>query len=395
MSRIRNWLDDRFPFTELLERHVTKYPTPKNLNSWWNFGSLLMFFLGLQIVTGIFMTMYYRPDPQLAFNSVNYLVTQVNFGWLMRSLHQIGASFFFILLYLHMARGIYYGSYKSPRELLWWIGVLILMVSMAQSTTGYILPWGQLSYWAATVVTNFLSAIPLVGNELVVYIRGDYAVGGSLLGRFFTLHVAVLPIGILGLLALVHITALHKVGSNNPEGIDVDKSRDTVPFHPYYTSKDFFFGSLVLGLFLFFVFFQPDFFNEPINSEPANSFKTPQNITPEWYFLPFFAIIKSVPDKLVGLVATLGATIILFFLPYFDRSDIRSARYRPLKKVLTFIFFINFLVLGYVGYLKPFGTPLIIGRICTVLYYAYFVSLLFIGNVEKTVPLPERISRVN
>jgi len=388
MSALREWIDRRFPLMEFIEKHITKYPTPKNLNLWWNFGSLAGVFLMVQIITGIWLTMYYKPDTKLAFDSIQHIMRDVNYGWLIRYLHAIGPTGFFFAVYMHMARALYYGSYKSPRELIWWIGLAIYLSLMAQTFMGYLLPWGQMSYWGATVITDLFSAIPFVGSDLVVWLRGDFAVGDPTLGRFFSLHTTLMPIGIIGGLVAMHLTALHRVGSNNPAGIELDKKGPAaIPFAPYYITKDLLFISLILTLYLYVVFFQPDIFLEPINSEPANSLVTPIDIVPEWYFLPFYAILRSIPQKLGGVVAMFAAIFILAFLPYLDRSPVRSSRYRPVKKVLTWLFFLNILILGYLG-MQPPGTMLLIGRAATSYYFIYFILLPLIPAFEKVKPLP-------
>lgn len=389
---IRGWIDQRFPLTEFIERHITKYPTPKNLNYWWNFGSLAGAFFVVQVITGIWLTMYYKPSTELAFDSVQHIMRNVNYGWLIRYLHAIGPTGFFFAVYIHMARGIYYGSYKKPRELIWWIGLAIYLSLMAEAFMGYLLPWGQMSYWGATVITNLFSAIPVVGSKFVIWLRGDFAVGDPTLGRFFSLHTTFIPLGIIGLFIVFHLTALHRVGSNNPTGIDLDKKGPAViPFSPYYITKDLWFISLIFTIYLYFVFFKPDFFLEPINNEPANRFATPLEIVPEWYFLPFYAILRSIPSKLGGVMAMGSAILILAFLPYLDRSPVRSARYRPIKKVLTWLFFLNFLILGYVGAHPPLGAMVTIGRIATFYYFLYFLLLLIIPSFEKTRPLPKEV----
>ncbi len=389
---LREWIDERFPLTEFIERHITKYPTPKNLNYWWNFGSLAGAFFAVQVITGIWLAMYYKPSTELAFDSVQHIMRDVNYGWLIRYLHAIGPTGFFFAVYIHMARGIYYGSYKSPRELIWWIGLAIYLALMAEAFMGYLLPWGQMSFWGATVITNLFSAIPVIGSKFVIWLRGDFAVGDPTLGRFFSFHTTFIPLGIIGLLLVFHLTALHRVGSNNPAGIDLDKKGPAVvPFSPYYVTKDLWFISLIFTVYLYFVFFKPDFFLEPINNEPANPFATPLEIVPEWYFLPFYAILRSIPSKLGGVVAMGGAIFILAFLPYLDRSPVRSARYRPIKRVLTWLFFLNFLVLGYVGAHPPFGVMVLIGRIATFYYFLYFLLLLIIPAFEKTRPLPKEV----
>jgi ubiquinol-cytochrome c reductase cytochrome b/c1 subunit len=390
VSAVRGWIDRRFPLTEFIQKHITGYPTPKNLNYWWNFGSLAGTFLVIQILTGIWLTMYYKPDTRFAFDSVQHIMRDVSYGWLIRYLHALGPTGFFFAVYVHMARGLYYGSYKSPRELLWWIGVAIYLALMAEAFMGYLLPWGQMSYWGATVITNLFSAIPVVGSGFVQWLRGDFAVGDATLGRFFSFHTTLIPIGVIGLLVILHLTALHRVGSNNPTGIELDKKGPAViPFSPYFIVKDLWFISFILTIFLFFVFFNPDLFLEPINYEPANALTTPSHMQTEWYYLPFYAIVKSIPNKLGGVIAMFGAILILAFLPYLDRSPVMSARYRPIKKVLTWLFFLNFFILGYVGRSLPIGAILWIGRAATVYYFLYFMLLPLIPAFERVKPMPQ------
>lgn len=395
VSNIIEWIDKRFPLTDFIEKHITKYPTPKNLNYWWNFGSLAGAFFAIQVVTGIFLAMYYKPDAQLAFDSVEHIMRDVNYGWLIRYLHAIGPTGIFFAIYVHMGRGLYYGSYRGPRELIWWIGLVIFLSFMAESFMGYLLPWGQMSFWGATVITNLFSAVPVIGSDLAIWLRGDFAVGDATLTRFFSLHTTLIPMGVIGFLLLMHLTALHKAGSNNPDGIDLDKKGPAmVPFAPYYITKDFWFIALFFTIFLYFVFFQPDFFLEPINNEPANPLKTPLHIVPEWYFLPFYAVLRSIPNKLGGVIAMNAAIIIMAFLPYLDRSAVRSARYRPVKKILTWIFFINFIILGYVGMNPPddisfVGIKMVnLGRILTTYYFLYFIIMPLWSKIEPTRPLP-------
>ncbi len=390
MSGAREWMDRRFPLTEFLERHITNYPTPKNLNYWWNFGSVAGIFFVIQVITGVWLTMYYKPETRLAFDSVEHIMRDVNYGWLIRYLHALGPTGFFFALYLHMGRGLYYGSYQSPRELLWWTGLIIFLALMAEAFMGYLLPWGQMSYWAATVITNLFSAIPFFGPDFVIWLRGDFAVGDATLGRFFSLHTTLLPLGVIGLVVVLHLTALHRVGSGNPTGLELDKKGPAViPFSPYFITKDLWFISLVLTCYLFFVFFQPDLFLEPLNYEPADPFVTPHHMVTEWYFLPFYAILRSIPHKLGGVLAMFGSILILAFLPYLDRSALRSARYRPVKRVLTWLFFLNFAVLGYVGLNQPFGTILLLGRISTAYYFLYFLVLPLLPARERVKPLPK------
>ncbi len=390
MAILKEWIDQRFPVTEFIEKHITNYPTPKNLNYWWNFGSLAGVFFAVQVITGVWLAMYYKPDASLAFDSIEHIMRDVNYGWLIRYAHATGATGFFFAIYLHMAKGLYYGSYKSPRELTWWIGLAIFLALMAQAFMGYLLPWGQMSYWGATVITNLFSAIPILGPKLVIWLRGDFAVGDATLGRFFAFHTTLIPIAIIGGLVLLHLTALHRVGSNNPKGIELDKKGSAVvPFSPYYITKDLWFISLIFTVFLFFVFYKADIFLEPANSEPANPLSTPLNLVPEWYYLPFFAMLRSVPSKIGGVIVMNASIFILAFLPYLDRSPVRSTRYRPIKKVLIWLFFINFIVLGYIGLQPPVGSVLLIGRMATTYYFLYFILLLIIPAFEKTKPLPE------
>lgn len=398
MSRVLEWIDKRFPLSEFVEKHVTGYPTPKNLNYLWNFGSLAGAFFAVQVLTGIWLTMYYKPDTDLAFDSIQHIMRDVNYGWLIRYVHAIGPTGVFFAIYVHMSRALYYGSYQRPRELLWWIGLVIYLSFMAEAFMGYLLPWGQMSFWGATVITNLFSAIPVVGEAFTVWLRGDFAVGDATLTRFFSLHTTLLPIGVIGLLIVLHLTALHRVGSNNPEGVDLDKKGpNVIPFSPYFITKDLWFIALVFTVFLYFVFFQPDFFLEPVNNEPANPLKTPLEITPEWYFLPFYAVLRSIPDKLGGVVAMGSSILILAFLPYLDRSKIRSARYRPVKKVLTWVFYLDFILLGYVGmhppdYISFAGMRMVwLGRILTTYYFLYFITMPLVSYYEPK-RLPEELS---
>ncbi len=394
-SRILDWINERFPLSEFLEKHVTGYPTPKNLNYFWNFGSLAGAFFAVQVLTGIWLSMYYKPDAELAFGSVQHIMRDVHYGWLIRYIHAIGPTGIFFAIYVHMARGLYYGSYKKPRELIWWIGLVIFLSFMAEAFMGYLLPWGQMSFWGATVITNLFGAIPVIGPGLTIWIRGDFAVGDATLTRFYSLHTTFIPIAVIGFLIIMHLTALHRVGSNNPAGVDLNKKGpNMVPFHPYYTTKDLWFISLVFTIFLYFVFFKPDFFLEPVNNEPSNPLRTPLHIVPEWYFLPFYAILRSIPSKLGGVVAMNSAIFILAFMPYLDRCNVRSAAFRPLKKILTWIFFLNFIILGYVGMHPPDDISFVgmrmvnLGRIATTLYFLYFLTMPFISKVEPVRELP-------
>jgi ubiquinol-cytochrome c reductase cytochrome b subunit len=395
-SKIIQWIDERFPLTDFTEKHLTGYPTPKNINYLWNSGSVAGVFFVIQIVTGVWLAMYYKADTQLAFGSIEHIMRDVHYGWLIRHLHAVCPTVIFFAIYIHIGRGMYYGSYKSPRELIWWIGILIYLAFMAESFMGYLLPWGQLSLWGAIVITNLFSAIPIIGEEFTVWLRGDFSVGDATLVRFYAFHTTLMPIAIIGLLLVLHITALHKVGSNNPDGVDLDKKGpNVIPFSPYFVTKDLWFISLVFMVFFYFVFFQPDFFVEPVNSEEANPLKTPLHIVPEWYFLPFYAILRAIPSKLGGVVAMFGSILILFFLPYLDRSKIRSAKYRPVQRVLTWIFFLNFVLLGYVGLyppqaISPIGIEMVnLGRVGTAYYFLYFFTMPLVSSIEPTRKLPE------
>src|SRR5437868_5187509 len=322
------WFEARLPIGGLIHSSFVAYPTPKNLNTWWTFGAILSFMLGAQIVTGIVLTMHYTPHVDMAFNSVEHIMRDVNYGWLLRYLHSNGASMFFIAVYIHMFRGLYYGSYKEPREVLWILGVIIYLLMMATGFLGYTLPWGQMSFWGATVITNFFSAIPIVGESITQWLWGSFAVDNSTLQRFFSLHY-LLPFVIAGVVVL-HIWALHVPGNNNPLGIDVKGPQDTVPFHPYYTMKDGFALTVFVLLFAVLVFFAPSLLGNPDNFIPANRLVTPMHIVPEWYYLPFYAILRSVPSKLLGVILLFGGILVWAFLPWLDTSYVRSARFRPI-----------------------------------------------------------------
>jgi len=395
-SKMIGWIDRRFPLSEFVEKHLTRYPTPKNLNYFWNFGALAGAFFVLQVVTGIWLTMYYKADVNLAFDSMEHIMRDVQYGWLIRYLHAIGPTGIFFAIYMHMARGIYYGSYKTPRELIWLIGVVILLAFMAAAFMGYLLPWGQMSYWGATVITNLFSAIPVIGPELAIWIRGDFAVGDATLTRFFSLHTTLLPLGVIGLLLVLHLTALHRVGSSNPTGVDFDKKgKNVIPFAPYFVTKDLWFISFIFTIFFYFVFFQPDFFLEPLNNERANPLQTPLHIVPEWYFLPFYAILRSIPHKFLGVLAMGGAIFILFFLPWLDRCRVRSASYRPVKRIMTWLFFIDFVLLGYVGLYPPdaisfMGIKMVLlGQLLTAYYFLYFLLMPIWSRIEPVREPPK------
>jgi len=385
------WIDHRLPIFSFLNHEATEYPTPKNLNYFWNFGSLAGISLVIMIITGIVLSMNYTAHVDYAFDSVERIMRDVNHGWLLRYIHMNGASFFFIVVFIHIFRGLYYGSYKAPRELLWMLGVVILLLMMATAFMGYVLPWGQMSFWGATVITNLFSAIPFAGEGIVTWLWGGFSVDNPTLNRFFSLHY-LLPFVIVGVVIL-HLVALHRFGSNNPLGIDTRGPQDTIPFHPYYTIKDFFGLSVFLTFFAAAVFFFPNFMGHPDNYIPANALQTPAHIVPEWYFLPFYAILRAVPDKLGGVLAMFGAIAVLFILPWLDRSPVRSGRFRPIFKIFFWVFFADCLVLGYIGAMPAEGIYVVIGRVATVWYFLHFLLILPILSVAETPrPLPQSIS---
>ena len=390
-SKLGQWFDSRLPLLTLAH-HINDYPTPKNLNYWWTFGGILTFFLIIQIITGIVLAMHYVAHADLAFGSVEHIMRDVNYGWLIRYLHANGSSMFFLAVYIHIFRALFYGSYKAPREMIWIIGMFIYLLMMATAFMGYVLPWGQMSFWAATVITNLFSAIPLVGESITSWLWGGYAVGSPTLTRFYSLHY-LMPFLIFGLVIL-HIWALHIPGNNNPVGIDIKKpSKETVPFHPYIVIKDFYALLIFLIIFSGFVFFVPNVLGHPDNYIEANPMVTPSHIVPEWYLLPFYAILRSVPDKLGGVVVMFAAVFILMFLPWLDTSKVRSAVFRPLYKVFFWILVIDVIVLGYIGANPPEGMYLIIGRIATIYYFVHFILIMpLLGFKEKTNPLPMSIS---
>ena len=390
-SKLGQWFDSRLPLLTLAH-HINDYPTPKNLNYWWTFGGILTFFLIIQIITGLVLAMHYVAHADLAFGSVEHIMRNVNYGWLIRYLHANGSSMFFLAVYIHIFRALFYGSYKAPREMIWIIGMFIYLLMMATAFMGYVLPWGQMSFWAATVITNLFSAIPLVGESITSWLWGGYAVGSPTLTRFFSLHY-LMPFLIFGLVIL-HIWALHIPGNNNPVGIDIRKpSKETVPFHPYIVIKDFYALLIFLIIFSGFVFFVPNVLGHPDNYIEANPMVTPSHIVPEWYLLPFYAILRSVPDKLGGVVVMFAAVFILMFLPWLDTSKVRSAVFRPLYKVFFWILVIDVIVLGYIGANPPEGMYLIIGRIATIYYFVHFILIMpLLGFKEKTNPLPMSIS---
>ena len=390
-SKFGKWFNDRLPLLSLAS-HLTDYPTPKNLNYWWTFGGILTFCLITQIVTGLTLAMHYIAHADMAFESVEHIMRDVNYGWLIRYIHANGASMFFLAVYIHIFRSLFYGSYKSPREIIWIIGIIIYLLMMAAAFMGYVLPWGQMSFWGATVITNLFSAIPLVGEGIVTWLWGGYSVDNPTLTRFFTLHYLI-PFLILGLVVL-HIWALHVPGNNNPVGIDIQKpSKDTVPFHPYIVIKDGFALLMFMIVFAFFVFYAPNILGHADNYIEANPLVTPAHIVPEWYLLPFYAILRSVPDKLLGVIAMLSAIFILAALPWLDTSKIRSAVFRPLYKQFYWILVADVLILGYVGAMPAEGLYLLIARVATAYYFLHFLVILpVLGLKEKTLPVPLSIT---
>ncbi|GGF08412.1 cytochrome b [Aliidongia dinghuensis] len=391
-NRVIRWIDHRLPVFSYLDHELNEYPTPRNLNYFWNFGSLALVVLTVMMLTGIFLAMNYTPNADLAFSSVERIVRDVNYGWLLRYIHMNGASMFFIVVYIHIFRGLYYGSYKAPRELLWMLGVIILLLMMATAFMGYVLPWGQMSFWGATVITNLFSAIPVVGQHVVTWLWGGFAVDNPTLNRFFSLHY-LLPFVIAAVVGL-HIVALHQHGSNNPLGIDMKGKQDSIPFHPYYTVKDLFGTSVFLLIWSAFIFFDPNFFGSPDNYIPANPLSTPASIEPEWYFLPFYAILRSLPDKLAGVIAMFGAIAVLFVLPWLDTSPVRSGKFRPVFRVFFWLLLIDAVLLGVVGAHKPEGWWVLIGRLSTAWYFFHFIIVLpVLGKLERPLPLPTSIAQ--
>ena len=396
------WIDDRFPFTKTMEQHVTKYYASKNLNIWYVFGVLAFVVLIIQLLTGIFLTMNYKPSADEAFASVEYIMRDVEWGWLIRYMHSTGASFFFVVVYLHMFRAMLYGSYQKPRELIWVIGMLILLVLMAEAFAGYLLPWGQMSYWGAQVIISLFGAIPGVGDALVEIIRGDYSISDITLNRFFALHVILLPLLLIGLV-FVHIVALHHVGSNNPDGVEIKQNKgadgvplDGVAFHPYHTSKDLVFIIIFLMIFFSVVFFAPEmggYFLEHANFEPANVSATPEHIAPVWYFTPYYSILRAVPDKFWGFVLFALSVLLPMFLPWLDRSRVRSIRYRGwMYKTALSIFVVTFLALLWLGLQPAEGLYVILARIFSVLYFAFFLLMPYYTSIDKTKPVPDRVT---
>ena len=390
-SKFGKWFNDRLPLLTLTH-HLTDYPTPKNLNYWWTFGGILTFCLITQIITGLVLAMHYVAHADLAFSSVEHIMRDVNYGWLIRYVHANGASMFFLAVYIHIFRALYYGSYKSPREMIWIIGMLIYFLMMATAFLGYVLPWGPMSFWGATVITNLFSAIPLIGESVTHWLWGGYSVDNPTLTRFFSLHY-LFPFLILGLVIL-HIWALHVPGNNNPIGIDIKKpSNDTVPFHPYIVIKDIFALLIFLIVFAFFVFYSPNILGHSDNYIEANPLVTPAHIVPEWYLLPFYAILRSVPDKLLGVVAMFAAIFVLVILPWLDTSKVRSALFRPIYKQLYWFLVADVLILGYMGAMPAEGIYLLIARVATAYYFIHFLVILpLLGKKERTLTVPLSIT---
>ncbi len=400
-----NWVDERFPLTKVWNEHLAEYYAPKNFNWLYFMGSLALLVLVLQVVTGVWLAMSYKPDAELAFGSVEYIMRDVDWGWLIRYMHSTGSSAFFVVIYLHMFRGLMYGSYRKPRELLWIIGVIVYLVMMATAFMGYLLPWGQMSYWGAQVIVNLFSAVPFVGEDLGVWIRGDYVISDVTLNRFFALHF-LLPF-LLAALVFVHVVALHKVGSNNPDGIEIKENKDEngipkdgVPFHPYYMVKDIAAVAGFLFIFAAVVFYAPEmggYCLEHPNFEPANSLKTPLHIAPVWYFTPFYAILRAVPSiagsAFPGVVAMFGSILIMFFLPWLDRSPVKSIRYKgTLYKVLLWLFALDFIMLGFLGMEASTDLYTLLARIGTIYYFAFFLLMPIYSQMDKTKPVPERVT---
>jgi ubiquinol-cytochrome c reductase cytochrome b subunit len=402
LSGLQQWIDARFPMTRLWKEQAADYYAPKNMNFWYYFGSLALFVLVIQIVSGLFLTMNYKPSAAEAFGSVEYIMRDVEWGWLIRYIHSTGASAFFLVVYLHMFRALLYGSYQKPRELLWIFGMLIFLALMAEAFFGYLLPWGNMSYWGAQVIVSLFGAIPGIGESLVEWIRGDYYISDVTLNRFFALHVIALPIALI-FLVIAHLMALHEVGSNNPDGVEIKyakgpdgKPLDGIPFHPYYTVKDLVGVGVFLILFSLVVFFAPEmggYFLEHANFDPANSLQTPTHIAPVWYFTPFYAILRAVPDKLLGVILMGAAVVIFFALPWLDRGKVKSIRYRgPIFRVAIALFAISFVALGYLGLQPP--TPLYtnLARLFTLVYFAFFLLMPWYSRIDSTRPVPSRVT---
>ncbi len=390
-SRLAKWFDERLPIMRMAHGQFVDFPTPRNLNYWWTFGGILTFMLVVMILSGLVLSMHYQPSERDAFNAVEAIRRDVNYGWLLRSIHAVGASMFFLAVYIHMGRGLYYGSYKAPREVLWILGVIIYLLMMATGFLGYTLPWGQMSFWGATVITNFFTAIPLVGDAITVWLWGGYGVSGVTLNRFYSLHF-LLPFVIAGVVGL-HIWALHVVGQNNPTGVEIKTKSDSVPMAPYAVMKDAFGLAVFVLLYAWFVFYAPDYLGHADNYIEANPLVTPPHIVPEWYYLPFYAILRAVPSKLGGVIAMFGAIVILCFIPWLDTSRVRSAKYRPVFKWFMLLFFVSFLALGYLGAKPAEGIYVLWARIFTIYYFAFFLLIMpIVGIIETPKKLPKSIT---
>ena len=402
LTDLLGWVDERLPVVKAYETHMSKYYAPKNFNFWYFFGVLAMVVLANQLLTGIWLTMSYEPSSGGAFASVEYIMRDVEWGWLLRYMHSTGASAFFVVIYLHMFRGLLYGSYQKPRELIWIFGMAIYLVLMAEGFFGYLLPWGNMSFWGAQVIVSLAGAIPVVGEDLALWVRGDFLISGITLNRFFALHVVALPIVLIALVVL-HLLALHEVGSNNPDGVDIKKHKnkdgiplDGVAFHPYYTTHDLVGIAVFLFVFCIVVFYFPEmggYFIEHANFEPANGLKTPEHIAPVWYYTPFYAMLRAIPDKFGGLVVMGGAIAIMFVLPWLDRSPVKSIRYKGwLSKGFIVAFAISFVVLGILGAIPSSDGRTIVAQVCTVIYFAFFMLMPFYSKAEKTKPVPDRVT---
>ena len=406
MNNKQSWIDQRFPLTKVFNEHLAEYYTPRNFNIWYFFGGLAILMLGMQLLTGIFLTMNYKPDAEYAFASVEYIMRDVEWGWFIRYLHSTGASAFFIIIYLHMMRALLYGSYKGPRELIWILGMVLYILLLAEAFFGYVLPWGQMSFWGAQVIISLFGSVPVIGPDLLVWILGDYAVGDATLNRFFSLHVVVLPL-ILVVLVFLHIVALHTVGSNNPDGIEIKKVKDKdgipkdgIPFHPYFTVKDAMGAVAFLWIFCAVVFYAPalnGYFLEAPNFIEANPLKTPEHIAPLWYLTPYYSVLRAIPplfgSQFPGVLAMFAALLVFFFLPWLDRSPVKSIRYRsPIYKWILGTFVVSFIMLGWLG-VQPV-TPLyvLLARIFTTLYFAFFLLMPWYSTLGKTKEVPERVT---
>ena len=385
------WLDKRLPLMRFADENLLSFPTPKNLNYFYTFGFILTMCLVTQIITGIVLAMHYVPNTSLAFDSIEHIMRDVNYGWLIRYMHSNGASMFFLAVFIHMFRGLYYGSYKEPREIIWILGVVIFLLMIITGFMGYVLPWGQMSFWGATVITNLVATIPVIGEPVLTLLLGGYSVDNPTLNRFFSLHY-LLPFVIFGVVIL-HIWALHVTGNNNPTGIEVKDNKDTISFHPYYTVKDLFAYVVFLLMFCYFIFYNPNILGHPDNYIEADPMLTPAHIVPEWYLLPFYAILRAVPDKLMGVLLMFGSIVVLFFLPWLDTMKVKSARYRPLYKIFFLFFVIFCLLLGYLGAKPPEGIYLLLSRVSTIYYFAFFLVIMpILSRIEKPSPMPIGIS---